>query len=422
MSPSIRRPLIAALLGTAAMASLANTAAAGPAPGYQELLNLTQNSAPRLLEGQAGIGQAQGFRTQAGARPNPAVSAELENFAPTGPSSGLPRAENRQSTFSITQPIEFWGKRDARIDAGDAGVATAQARMAQIKADYAFDLAIAYIEAEASERRESLARETLRLAEDDGRVAGALVSSGKEAQFRQVQAQTAIAAAKSALEAARSERERAFARLTALSGAEVPYTTIAVSLLSHADRYEPPLMPDATKSPAYLTALAAREEAARRIVVERTKPLPDVDVSLGVRTFAGTDAKALVGGIRIPIPIFDTNRGNISAAESELAGASARLAAARNDASAEARAAVARARAALARITAATEGEKAAEQAYRLTRTGYEGGKISFIEVLNTSRALADAHANTIDARIERLGAEAAIARLSGTVPFGDHE
>jgi cobalt-zinc-cadmium efflux system outer membrane protein len=395
---------------------------AGPAPGYTELLRTTEDTAPRLMEGQAGISQAQGLRTQAGARPNPAVSAELENFAPTGPSSGLPRAENRQSTFGITQPIEFWGKRDARIGVGDAAIATAQARMTQVKADYAYDLATAYIDAEVSEKREALARETLRLAEDDGRVANALVSSGKEAQFRQVQAQTAIAAARSAVEAARSNRERAFARLTALTGAALPFTTITVSLLSHADRYEPPLTPDPTKSPAYLTALAAREEAARRIVVERTKPLPDVDVSLGVRTFAGTDAKALVGGIRIPIPIFDTNRGNISAAEAELSAASARLAAARNDADAEARAAVARARAALARITAAVEGEKAAEQAYRLSRTGYEGGKISFIEVLNASRALADARSNTIEARIERLTAEAAIARLTGTVPFGDHE
>lgn len=413
---------MAALLGTAMVAVLANGAFAGPAPGYSELLRLTQDSAPRLVEGQAGIAQAQGLRTQAGARPNPSLSAELENFAPTGPSSGLPAAERRQGTFGVTQPIEFWGKRDARIEAGDAGVATAQARMAQIRADYAYDLAIAYIDAEAADKREAVATETLRLAEDDGRIATALVSSGKEAQFRQVQAQTVIAATKAALEAFHSERERAFADLTALSGAETPYTSIVVSLLSHADKYEPPLIPDPTKSPAYLTALATQEEFARRIRVERTRPLPDVDVSLGVRTFSGSDAKALVGGIRIPIPIFDTNSGNISAAEADLKAASARLAAARNNADAQARAAVARARAALTRIAAAQEGEKAAEQAYRLTRTGYEGGKLSFIEVLNTSRALADARAATIDARLERLTAEAALARLQGTVPFGDHQ
>ncbi len=422
MSSSFERSLLATLLGIAIMAILANSAFAGPAPGYSELLRLTQDSAPRLVEGQASVAQAQGLRTQAGARPNPSISAELENFAPAGPSSGLSAAENRQSTFSVTQPIEFWGKRDARIEAGDAGIATAQARMVQTRSDYAYDLAIAYVGAEAAEKREALAAETLRLAEDDGRIARALVSSGKEAQFRQVQAQTAIAAARSALEASRSERERAFADLTALSGAEAPYTTIVVSLLSHADKYEPPVAPDPTKSPAFLTALAAQEEASRRIRVERTRPLPDMDVSLGVRTFAGTDAKALVGGIRIPIPIFDTNSGNITAVEAELKAASARLAAARNDADAQARAAVARSRAALIRIAAAAEGETAAEQAYRLTRTGYEGGKLAFIEVLNTSRALADARAATIDARIERLTAEATLARLQGDAPFGDHQ
>lgn len=422
MSSLFGRSLLATLLGTAITVLLANSAFASPAPGYLELLRLTQDSAPRLVEGQAGIAQAQGLRTQAGARPNPSLSMGMENFAPIGPSPGQRPPDTRFNTFSITQPIEFWGKRDARIEAGDAGVATAQARMVQTRADYAYDLAAAYIGAEAAEKRETLAAETLRLAEDDGRIAAALVSSGKEAQFRQVQAQTAIAAARSALEAFRSERERAFADLTALSGVGTPYTTIVVSLLSYADRYEPPVAPDPTKSPAFLTALAAQEEASRRIRVERTRPLPDVDVSLGVRTFAGTDAKALVGGISIPIPIFDTNSGNISAAEAQLTAASARLAAARNEADAQARAAVARALAALTRIAAAQEGERAAEQAYRLTRTGYEGGKLSFIEVLNTSRALADARAATIDARIERLAAEAALARLQGIVPFGDHQ
>lgn len=130
----------------------------------------------------------------------------------------------------------------------------------------------------------------------------------------------------------------------------------------------------------------------------------------------------MVGGLSFPIPIFDSNRGNISAVQAELGAATARMAQARHDAEADARAAIARARAALARIASARDAERTAEQAYRLTRAGYEGGKLAFIEVLNSSRALAEARAATIDARLERLNAEAALARLQGTVPFGDHQ
>jgi cobalt-zinc-cadmium efflux system outer membrane protein len=421
LSPFIRGPYITALLSTTLVVCFANVGFSAPAPAFPDLLRSSLTAAPRLEEGRAGISQAEGLRDQAGARPNPSISAEMENFAPTGPSNGLRGADARQNTYSITQPIELWGKRSARIEAGDAGVTAAQARMEQTQADYAYDLANAYLDAEAAEQKLGIAQATLKLAEDDARVATALVKSGKEAQIRQIQAETARATARAAVEAAHSQVEKAFARLTALTASATPFTTVAVSLLSHADRYEPPAIPDPLQTPAYRAALAARDEVQRRIAVERTRALPDVNVSLGVRTFAGTDAKALVGGLSFPIPIFDTNRGNISAAEAELRAANSRLAAARYDADAEARAAVARARAALSRIAAAIEAEKAAEKAYTLTRSGYEGGKLSFIEVLASSRALADARATTIDARLERLTAEAALARLQGAIPFGDH-
>lgn len=417
MLPSHRRPLCAALLGTA-FACLWTPAFAGPAPSFGDLIRQAMQSAPRLEEGRAAISQAEGLRDQAGARPNPSISVDFENFAAI---PGRLPAESRQNTYALSQPIELWGKRGARLEAGEAGVLAAQARMVQTQADYAFDLANAYMQAEATEQRLKLAQQTLNLADDDARIATALVKSGKEAQFRQIQAETARATARASLQAAHSQVETAFARLSALTGATDPYTAITASLLSHADRYEPPAAPDPLQTPAYKAALAARDEIQRRIAVERTRALPDVNVSLGVRTFSGSDAKALVGGLSMPIPIFDTNRGNVSAAEAELRAANSRLATARYDAEAEARAAVARARAALSRISAALEAENAAEQAYRLTRTGYEGGKLTFIEVLNSSRALADARTATIDARLERLAAEAALARLQGAIPFGDH-
>ena len=421
MSSSVRWPLFAVWIATGTVAALPYPAAADPVPPFSALLRETLSTAPRLAEARAGVAQAEGLRDQAGAFPNPRLSAELENFAPMGPSVGLPRAESRQSTFSVTQPIEFWGKRSARISAGDAGISAARARLAQMETDYAFDLASAYMEAEADDRRLRLAQESLRFAEDDARITAALVQAGREAEVRRLQAQTALATARASLDAAQSERERSLSSLTALTGSPTPYTEIPDSLLTHADNYELPAMPDALQSPIYKAALAARDEAERKIAVERTRALPDIDVSLGVRTFSGTNAKALVGSVSLPLPIFDRNRGNISAAEAEFRSASARLNAAQNEAAAGARASVARAKAALTRIAAALEAERAAEQVSRLTRAGYEGGKLSFIEVLSSNRALSEARNATLEARLERLAAEAALARLQGNVPFGDH-
>ncbi|WP_197422428.1 TolC family protein, partial [Phenylobacterium sp. CCH9-H3] len=63
---------------------------------------------------------------------------------------------------------------------------------------------------------------------------------------------------------------------------------------------------------------------------------------------------------------------------------------------------------------------RTAEEAYRLTRLGYEGGKLDLVELLNAQRALAEARAQTINAAVERLSAQAGLARLAGATPFGD--
>lgn len=418
MSVIFRRPFpTALLLGVGAHALWAGAAFAEPAPTYRALLEHAQASAPRLAEARADIARVQGLARQAAARPNPTLGLEFENFSGNGPFRGATALE---TTAQVEQTLELGGKRPARIAAGRADVDAARARSAQANADFAFDLADAYAQAEAAERRVELAGDAVALAQEDARVANALVKAGKEADLRAVQARAAVQAARAALDEARAASAAAFGKLTALAGAPRPLTAIVASLLDHADRSETIPQPDPLAAPSYLAAQAAREAAARRVRVERTRGTPDVAVSLGVRRFNGDDATAMVGGVSVPLPVFDRNRGNVSAARAELAGAEARLNAARLDAEAETRSATARALAAHTRIAAAREGEQAADEAYRLTRIGYQAGKLSLAELNAARRALTEARAQTLDARLERLSAEAMLARLQGVAPFGD--
>jgi len=339
------------------------------------------------------------------------------NFSGTGPFRGTDLAE---TTAQLEQTLELGGKRPARMAAGRADVDAARARSTQARADFAFDLADAYAQAEAAERRAQLALDAVALAEEDARVANALVKAGKEADLRAVQARAAVQAARAAHDEARAANAAAFGKLTALAGSPRPLTAIVASLLDHADRSEKIPQPDPLAAPGYLAAQAAREAAARRVRVERTRGVPDVAVSLGLRRLNGDDSTAMVGGVSAPLPLFDRNRGNVSAAQAELAGAEARLNAARLDAEADTRSATARALAAHSRIAAARESEQAADEAYRLTRIGYQGGKLSLAELNIARRALTEARAQTLDARLERLSAEAMLARLQGVAPFGD--
>lgn len=401
-------------LGLSLQALFAGAALAEPAPPFRELLRQAQTTAPRLAEARAEIARAEGLARQARAIPNPTVGVEVENFSA---SNGLQIAE---TTASVEQTIELGGKRSARISAGRADVEAARRRAARVQAEYAFDLAAAYAEAEGAERRLQLAAEGLELAQEDGRIATVLVDAGREADLRRVQAQAAVQAARAGVDEAKAARATAFSNLTALAGAPAPITSIPASLLDEADRVFPAPEPSPLTSPSYLAAEAEREAAARRVRVERAQAVPDVTVSVGVRRMQEEDATAMVAGVSMPFPIFDRNRGNISAARAELNAAEARLNAARLDAEAAARSGVARVTAAETRLAAAREGERTAEEAYRLTRLGYEGGKLALVELLSARRALTEARTQTIEAATERLSAQAALARLAGVAPFGD--
>ncbi len=409
--------LRAALIGVSAVALSGGAALADPAPPYSELLRQAQTAAPRLAEARAEVARATGLARQAGARLNPTIGVEIENFSGSGPYKGSNLAE---VTASVEQTLELGGKRPARVAVGRAEVEAARLRAAEAGAQFAYDLAIAYAGAEAADRRVQLATEALSLAEDDARVARALVEAGREADLRRVQALAGVQAARADLAEARAARATAFGGLTALSGASSPISSIPAGLLAQADRSVSGAAPDPLASPSYLAAQADREAAARRIRVEQALATPDLSVSVGFRKFQEDDSTAMVAGLSAPFPLFDRNRGNISAAQAELSAAEARLEAARLDAQAQAMAGVARIDATDSRLLAAREGERTADEAYRLTRIGYEAGKLALVELLNARRALADARAQTLDAAVERLSAQAALARLQGRAPFGE--
>lgn len=413
-----RRPHLAAASAAAILGALASGrgAIADPAPPFAELLVQAQGRAPRLAEAAAGVRQAQGLARQAAARPNPTASVEMENFGGNGPFRGLDQAE---TTFSVGQPLELGGKRGARIAAGRAGLEAARARLSQSRADYGFELAAAYGDAEAADRQVALAQEQLALANEDLRAARALVEAGKEAELRQLQAQAGVTSARAAVDAARTARTAAFARLTALAGSNVPFTSLAERLLERPAPASLGAGIDPLSVPAVLTAQAERDATAKRVRVEQTRAFPDVTVSAGVRRLSGDDTTALVAGISVPIPIFDRNRGNITAAEGELQAAEARLNAARLDAEAELRTALFEVQAAQTRVAAAQQSESTAAEAYRLTRIAYEAGKSPLVELLSARRALAEARTQTIQAQQQRLRAAAGLARLQGRMPFG---
>ncbi len=413
MPASYRRPpRFAVGCALAAIAAvLASPAWADPAPSFAELLARLDQT-PATLEAGALLDAAEARARQARVRPNPTLALDAENAFGSGPFSGY---DNAETTLSITQDLELWGRRTARINAARADAGTASLRRDLAVVDAAGRLALVYADAEAAERRATLAEENLSLTLADARAALVLVEEGREPLLRGIQGESEAAAARAGLDEAIAERDAAFARLTAVAMLVEPVTGIEASLLD--------LAPAAAVSPTDQTptvrvAEAERSAAESRIAVERTRARPDVSASVGVRRYEAEDATALTFGLSLPLPLFDRNRGNIEAAQADFRAADARLMTARQEAQADRAAAQARLRASVSRVNAADAGVTSAEEAYRLSRIGFEAGRISQLELRATRTALVNARTAAVDARLARVRAEIDLARQDGRAPF----
>ena len=110
---------------------------------------------------------------QAGVRTNPELSLDIENALGSGPFTGYGAAE---TTLSVSQDLELFGRRRARIDVARAEAGVAGLRRDAAGVEAASRLALAYAEAEAAQRRFALTEEMLSITLADGRAGVGAVS------------------------------------------------------------------------------------------------------------------------------------------------------------------------------------------------------------------------------------------------------
>ncbi|WP_313178654.1 TolC family protein [Stenotrophomonas sp.] len=401
--------VIAVLLGLAP----ALQAMAQAAPSYDTLLERL-DQLPGARAGAALADAAEARAEQARTLPNPSLSYTTENAWGTGSYGGMGRAD---SVLTLSQPLEIWGQRGARVGAARAEAQAATLRGTQSRSDAASQLAAFYAQAESSLRRYALAKEALALTRDDAVAVDALVEQGREPQLRAVQARSEVANATAALDEAQAFRDAALARLTSAALLDTPVQSIDSSLLDRT----PPLPRGAADAALAVRIAEAEAQASTRLVdVERKRALPDLSVTAAQTRFREDREQAYTLGVSLSIPLFDRNRGGIRAASAEQRAAEARLDQQRRDSEAERLSAVAGLKAAGSRTRAADDSVVAAEEAYRLARIGFDAGRISQLELRSTRSALIAARSSAVDARLSRVAAELDLARLEGRAPFAE--
>ena len=179
-----------------------------------DILGLAVQHNPTLAGAEGYVKQSQGQQIAAGAYPNPSITGIAGRGAIRDPSTGTHVTER---TFTVEQPLEWTGKRQARQEAADAGLAGANAALDDARLSLLADVKIAFYHLLFGQRDVELAAQNVTNVEEVLRTVQARVSAGEATSFDSLKAGVEVQKAKKEVARANSALLVAKARLNTLT-------------------------------------------------------------------------------------------------------------------------------------------------------------------------------------------------------------
>lgn len=372
---------------------------------------------PRLTAAERDVGIASGQRIQAGAWINPEVSYEQDNSLGSGAYRGTRSAE---STLQISQLFELFGKREARIAVGQAGVDTAEIQRKAIRLEVLSETAVAYLSVLGAQRRIQILDEQVAQIDRITPLLQRRVEAGASSQAETGRAEVASSLVKADRERVRSLLASARRELAVLMGDTAPKFSAVSGRLDATGR--PPSFGavvaaiDANPQLVRWTAVYAQRNA--ELLQARLRPYPDLRVGAGWRHYNETADNAVRLSISAAIPVFDQNQGNILSAQESLAKTRAEREANRNALIVIAGRAYDSLQGALRELAILRETAiPKSRQASDAILEGYGQGRFSLLEVLDAQASVAQARLREQEAQQNFHIAVATIEGLVGN-PF----
>jgi cobalt-zinc-cadmium efflux system outer membrane protein len=383
---------------------------------FEQAWEKIQRLNPTLSAAQYNVEASQSAATQAGTRLNPELSVEAENFGGSGPNSGWDSAE---TTLLINQPVETGGKRGIRAAEARAGTALSLAEQNTCRLELWQTLVGRYVEALQARDQEAIAGENLRLAGERYRLVSKRVQAGKVPPLEASRAEVESTLSEMELDKARRQTRLAHRRLAILWGQPEPDFTTLKGRLDSVQEWSPPDSTAESPSTAPALARAQSELTARNAALNREKSMayPDVVVSAGLRRFESNEEFAWVGGITLPIPLFNRNRAGIQKAGHDVSRAEQLQQAVRLQQQADYEILLAATENAWHEIMALRDKAlPASRDAMNKARIGYEQGKFSYLEWVDAERSFVSLRARWINTLADYHKTLAAIGRLTGEI------
>ena len=280
-------------------------AATGPL-SLNRALELALRANPDLAVAAREIEALEGAVRQAGIVPNPEIVALVEDR----------NKATRSTTLQLNQPLELGGKRAARIDAAQRTRDVATAELNAKRADIRATVMAAFYDTLAAQERHRLAQASVELAQRATTAASKRVTAGKVSPVEETKARVAESGIRVEMAQAKSELANARRRLAATWGSATPRFERAEG---QAEVLPPipaldELMQRLPHAPMLVRSQLEVERRQALAQVERSRRIPDVTVSLGVKRNEELGRDQALFGVSIPLPLFDRNQGNLQEA------------------------------------------------------------------------------------------------------------
>jgi len=385
-----------------------------PMPTFEldRIIELALERNPAIATARSVIEQNEGGQIQAGAYPNPSITAQTADAAIRDPSNGIRILERG---VTVHQTVEWPGMRSARKDAAAAGLDGATVGLEVAKLNLIAEVKGLFYELLLAERTVDLLQQNFETVQDVARIVKARVRSGEGPQFESVKAEVEVLKAKQELTKAKNAvRVRLVGLDTLTAGGLGPRYKVQGDFRSLRDHLDPEQMAarDLSQHPILKRQGKLVEQAEITVSKERQGRVPNVTMFGGYAREAGREA--VFGGLTVPTPIWYLQQGHIASALGSQRKEEAELLRARNDLARAINQHAREAETAQEQILVYEEGLlKQAQEALRIAQLSFRQGASSLLDVLDAQRVQRQI---TVDYNLARFELSMALTRFERAV------
>lgn len=287
-------------------------AAENSRPVYEldRIIQLALERNPGIEAAQGTLEQQLGRRIQSSAYPNPTLLGQTGRASARDPSTGNKRTE---FSISLSQPLEWPGKRAARQQAAEADLGGAKFGVEEVRLHLTTTVSLAFYDLLLNQHVMKLTTQNLRIMKEVRRITNIRVRSGEAPKLEAIKADVELLKAHQDLTRFRNAIRVGQVRLNTLTGGALG-TTFAIEGTFRPFQAQldlDNLTAQALEQHPSIRKLQKQVDSARHTVSkERQSRIPNVTVFGGYAREIGREA--VIGGLSLPTPLWYQRKGEIS--------------------------------------------------------------------------------------------------------------